>query len=207
MHTVSRALRNDLKFIAGMIPAGATVLDIGCGEGELLAYLVNKREASARGIELSQEKVSKAVEAGLSVIQGDADTDLHYYPDDAFDFAILSLTLQAMRHPEAVLQEMLRIARQAIVAFPNFGYWRNRAYLLFRGEMPVTRHIPFEWYNTPNIHFCTIRDFMRLCETLGFQIEKRYYISASGAAVPFSGGLTRANLMGREGVFIVKRKE
>lgn len=203
---MSREIREGLKLIAGLVPPGSKVLDIGCGEGELLDYLVHQQGVDGRGIELSLDGVKHAVGNGLSVIQGDADSDLHYYPDDAFDYAILSLTLQATRQPHEVMKEMLRIARRAVVAFPNFAYWRNRFYLMLNGRMPVTRDLPYEWYDTPNIHFCTIRDFIVLSEEVGFTIEKQFYISPSGHAHEFSGFNPVANFLGKEGVFVVRRK-
>ena len=142
-----------------MVERGAKVLDVGCGDGELLRLLSESRGVDGRGIELSREGVNECVAKGLAVIQGDADTDLGDYPDDAFDYVILSQTLQATRHPRVVLEHMLRIGRHAIVSFPNFGHWQVRLQLLFAGHMPRTDILPFSWYNTPNIHHCTIKDF------------------------------------------------
>ena len=156
--------RVDLLVVADMVDAGAEVLDVGCGDGELLRLLAETRGVDGRGIELSREGVNECVAKGLAVIQGDADTDLADYPDDAFDYVILSQTLQATRHPRVVLEHMLRIGRRAIVSFPNFGHWRIRLQLLFGGHMPRTDNLPYSWYDTPNIHFCTIKDFRQLCE-------------------------------------------
>lgn len=151
-------VRIDLSLIADMVEPGSKVLDVGCGDGALLALLAARRHVDARGIELSREGVAGCVARGLSVIQGDADTDLGDYPDDAFDYVILSQTIQATRAPRRVLENMLRIGRRAIVSFPNFGHWSIRAQLAFKGRMPVTSNLPETWYDTPNIHFCTIRD-------------------------------------------------
>jgi methionine biosynthesis protein MetW len=163
--------RVDLALIAEMIAPGSRVLDVGCGDGQLLALLARTKNVDGRGVELSQEGVNACVTRGLSVIQGDADADLHDYPNDAFDYVILSQTIQATRNPREVLSQMKRIGRRAIVSIPNFGNWRVRLQLLLSGRMPVTRSLDYEWYDTPNIHLCTIRDFVDLCETLGFQID------------------------------------
>src|SRR5512144_27725 len=151
--------RVDLVLVAEMVERGAKVLDVGCGDGELLRILSEARDVDGRGIELSREGVNECVAKGLAVIQGDADTDLVDYPDDAFDYVILSQTLQATRRPRDVLENMLRIGRRAIVSFPNFGHWRIRLQLLLNGAMPVTDNLPDSWYESPNIHFCTIKDF------------------------------------------------
>lgn len=199
-------LRPDLAIIASIVEEGTKVLDIGCGEGELLKYLVDSRKVTGRGIELNQQNVSKCVSRGLSVVQGDADADLSFYPGGAFDYCILTQTLQATRDPRAVLSEMLRIGRKGIVSFPNFGFWKNRLYLLFKGRMPVTKNLSYEWYETPNIHFCTISDFVILCRELGIRIEKRVALTHAGEAVPFSGeGGSYANLFGEQGVFLLSR--
>src|SRR5262252_8204118 len=158
--------RVDLVLVAQMVDYGAKVLDVGCGDGELLRLLSETRGVDGRGIELSREGVNECVAKGLAVIQGDADTDLGDYPDDAFDYVILSQTLQATRHPRIVLEHMLRIGRRAIVSFPNFGHWQVRLQLLFAGHMPRTDILPFSWYDTPNIHHCTIKDFRLLCTAI-----------------------------------------
>src|SRR6188472_3835096 len=159
--------RVDLVLVTEMVERGAKVLDVGCGDGELLRLLSETRDVDGRGIELSREGVNECVAKGLAVIQGDADTDLADYPDDAFDYVILSQTLQATRQPRVVLEHMLRIGRNAIVSFPNFGHWKIRLKLLAFGRMPRTTNLPDTWYNTQNIHFCTIRDFRDLCNEVG----------------------------------------
>ena len=148
-----------------MVETGARVLDVGCGDGELLRLLAETRGVDARGIEISQQGVNDCVAKGLSVVQGDADIDLADYPDDGFDYVILSQTLQATRNPRKVLEQMLRIGKRAIVSFPNFGHWRIRWQLGLRGRMPMTENLSYAWYETPNIHFCTIRDFVALVRT------------------------------------------
>ena len=155
-----------------MIEPGSRVLDIGCGDGALLAYLAREKGVDGRGIELSQSGVNACVRHGLSVIQGDADRDLDAFPNGAFDVVVLSQTLQATRRPRHVVEELLRIGKRAIVSFPNFGFWRIRLGLLFRGRMPVSELLNHPWYETPNIHLCTIRDFVVLCDEIGAGIER-----------------------------------
>ncbi len=172
-------LRPDLEAIAGLVPEGARVLDVGCGDGALLAALRDRKGVAGRGIELSRDKVSDAVARGLSVIQGDADCDLADYPADAFDVAILSQTLQATRRPDQVLAQLLRIGRRAIVSFPNFGHWRVRWSLTAGGRMPKTRALPVEWYETANIHLCTVADFEDLVAARGLNVDQRRFIAAA----------------------------
>ena len=169
---VKTALRPDLASIAEMIPEGVKVLDIGCGDGLLLEYLANTKNVDGRGLELSQQNVNQCVARGLSVVQGDADTDLGEYPSGIFDMVILSQTIQATRHPRHVLEELLRIGKHVIVSFPNFGHWRVRLSLTLFGRMPITRALGHSWYDTPNIHLCTIRDFLSLVHQVGGRIER-----------------------------------
>ena len=198
--------RVDLMLIASMIEPGSRVLDVGCGDGDLLKLLADGRQVDARGIELSREGVAKAVSKGLAVIQGDADTDLADYPDDAFDYVILSQTIQATRNPKQVLEHMLRIGRRAIVSFPNFGHWRIRAQLMFGGHMPMTESLTYSWYDTPNIHFCTIRDFVRLVEGIGAVQERASALDASGELIRFTMPWWFWNLFGDQAVFVLKRR-
>ena len=199
-------LRRDLRLIAEMIEPESRVLDIGCGDGALLAYLAREKGVDARGMELSQSGVNACVRHGLSVIQGDADHDLDAFPAGAFDVAVLSQTLQATRHPRHVVEELVRIGKRAIVPFPNFGFWRIRLGLLWRGRMPVSELLNNSWYDTPNIHLCTIRDFVVLCDDLGTKIERSITLDRHGR--PFSldprGGL--ANLLAEQGVFVLSGK-
>ena len=164
--------RVDLLLVAEMVAPGAKVLDIGAGDGELLRILGESRGVDGRGIELSREGVNECVAKGLAVIQGDADTDLADYPNDAFDYVILSQTLQATRQPRIVVEHMLRIARHAIVSFPNFGHWKIRRQVALGGHMPRTDNLPYVWWDSPNIHFCTIKDFRELCEAVGAKKER-----------------------------------
>ncbi|RUY93173.1 methionine biosynthesis protein MetW, partial [Mesorhizobium sp. M7A.F.Ca.CA.003.01.2.1] len=170
--SVNRDQRVDLEVVANLIPPQSRVLDVGSGDGSLLELLQDTKQVDGRGLELSQRGVNECVARGLSVIQGDADKDLEFYPDKGFDFVVLSQTLQATRNPKLVLDELLRIGNRAIVSFPNFGHWRVRLSLFLNGRMPVTKDLPYSWYDTPNIHFCTIRDFVNLCDELGATVEK-----------------------------------
>ncbi|WP_022681010.1 methionine biosynthesis protein MetW [Sandarakinorhabdus limnophila] len=192
-------LRPDLAAVAAAVPAGARVLDIGCGDGQLLAWLRDTKGVEGRGIELDPSDVAAAVGRGLAVVQGDADTDLADYPDAAFDVVILSNTLQAMQRPADVLAQLVRIGCSAIVSFPNFGHWRVRLGLALSGRMPVTRSLPVSWHETPNIHFCTIADFEALAVEMGLTVERRAGLS-SGRQVAIW-----PNLLADTGVFVLRR--
>lgn len=201
---VPDGLREDLRLIAGMVAPGARLLDVGCGDGALLAYLSEAKAVDGRGIEISMDGVHTCVSQGLAVIQGDADTDLKDYPSDAFDYVVLSQTLQAMRDPREVLLNLVRIGRRAIVSFPNFGYWRVRFYLAWRGRMPRTTRLSYDWWETPNIHLCTILDFVALCRSLNIRIEEAIILDAHDRIRQRSfGGL--ANLFGEQGIFVLER--
>lgn len=198
-------LRRDLRIIAEMIEPSARVLDIGCGDGALLAYLAREKGVDARGVELSQSGVNACVTQGLSVIQGDADSDLDAYPTGAFDVVVLSQTLQATRQPRRVLETLMRIGKRAIVSFPNFGFWRVRLGFALRGRMPVTPLLNHAWYDTPNIHLCTIRDFVALCDELGVRIEKSVTLDRHGRPFALDPRGALANLLAEQGVFVLTR--
>ncbi|MFZ5608186.1 MAG: methionine biosynthesis protein MetW [Pseudomonadota bacterium] len=201
------ALRPDLMAIADLVPAGARVLDVGAGDGALMAYLERVKGCDARGIELSQDGVHACVASGLSVVQGDADTDLANYPTDGFDLAVLSQTLQATHQPRKVLEELLRIAPRAIVSIPNFAHWRVRISLLLKGRMPVTPSLPKAWYETPNIHLCTVRDFTALAATLDAAVEALICIDAAGRARPGAGRrLADINWRAEQAIFLLARR-
>ena len=193
-------LRTDLAVIAEHVAQGSRVLDIGCGDGALMAALRDTRGVDARGLELDARNVASAVARGLSVIQGDADIDLAGYPDASFDYAILSQTLQTARAPDLVLDHLLRIGRRAFVSFPNFAHWRVRLSLLWGGRMPVTRQLPESWYDTPNIHHVTIDDFRSFVKARGIIVEDAWFLSGETRT-----GAGTANLLAEHAVFLLRR--
>jgi methionine biosynthesis protein MetW len=199
----AEGLRRDLRLIAEMVDPGARVLDIGCGDGALLAHLVRHKNVDGRGMELSQSGVNSCVGHGLSVIQGDADRDLEAYPTGAFDVVVLSQTLQATRQPRKVLETLVRIGRRAIVSFPNFGFWRIRLHLLFFGRMPVSNLLTHPWYETPNIHLCTIRDFVAMCDEIGVRVERSVTLDRHGRPYSLDPRGSLANLLAEQGVFVL----
>lgn len=199
-------LRPDLAVIASLIAPKSRVLDVGCGDGALLAHLRDAKQVDGRGVEINLDAVNRAIAAGIPVIQGDVDADLPHYPDGAYDYAVLSQALQAMRDPRVVLNDLVRIGRKAIVSVPNFGHWKNRLHLMLFGRMPVTKTLSYQWYDTPNIHFCTIKDFVIFCEELGITIEDRVGVDAHGHRTKFSGRGHFANLFCEQGVFLLARQ-
>jgi methionine biosynthesis protein MetW len=200
------APRPDHVLIADMVAPGARVLDVGSGDGQLLRLLIARKNVDGRGIELGQAGVNASVAYGLSVIEGDADTDLVDYPDDSFDYVILSQTLQATRRPREVMENMLRIGRHCVVSLPNFGHWRMRAQLVTLGRMPVTPSLPQTWYDTPNIHLCTIRDFVDLCDETGARIVRAVALDSSGQPVRVNAPWWFWNLFGAQAVFLLSRR-
>jgi methionine biosynthesis protein MetW len=179
MSTATLEMRPDFKIIAEIIQPGTRVLDLGCGEGLLLAWLATNKKVLARGVEIEAQNVRKAIARGVSAYQGDIDEGLADYPDKAFDYVILSQTLQETRAPLRVLTEMLRVGRKAVISFPNFGHWSVRAAMVFSGQAPKTDLFPYDWYDSPNIHFLSINDFEDLCRKNRFPIERRYFLSGS----------------------------
>lgn len=192
-------LRPDLAIIAANVKSGSRVLDVGCGDGALMVALRKDRGVDARGLELDSANVASAVGHGLSVVQGDADSDLVYYPDQSFDYAILSQTLQTTRRPDHVVAELLRIGTQAFVSFPNFAHWRGRVSLLFGGRMPVTRLLPDRWYDTANIHHLTIDDFRALVKERGWTIDGQWFLKGDRQT-----GDANANLLAEHAVFLLR---
>jgi methionine biosynthesis protein MetW len=198
-------LRPDLVAIAEMIPNHARVLDVGCGDGMLLEYLVRTKQVDGRGVELSQQNVNACVARGLAVVQGDADTDLAEYPAQVFDFVILSQTIQATEKPDQVLEQLLRIGRHVAISLPNFGHWRVRLALAFGGRMPRTKALGYYWYDTPNIHLCTIADFVDLARGKGAVIDRALALkrdTVAGAMRPDAWG---PNLLAQGAIFLLRR--
>jgi methionine biosynthesis protein MetW len=194
--------RLDYKLIEELVPEGATVLDLGCGDGELLAELIAEKHVRGSGVEISPEAVEACVAKGLSVFQGDLDEGLADYGDGSFDVVILSFSLQQLRRPQLVVREMVRVGKLAIVSFPNFAHWAARGALVARGRMPVSRELPYQWYDTPNIHLCTVKDFRDLCHLEGLCIESELYLRSFERPSP---RLRRPNLTARIAIFAVTR--
>lgn len=203
---IAKTIRQDLQIIADLIEPDSRVLDVGCGDGQLLDFLVNEKGVAGRGLEISREGVNNCLTRGLSVVQGDAEEDLNYYPDNAFDFVILSQTLQATNRPDLLVQDLLRIGKRVVVSFPNFGYWKVRNHLFFKGRMPVNENLPYEWYNSPNKHFCTIKDFLIMCEEMGVTIERSIALDGKGRSRRVRTNIFLANLLGEQGFFLLHKK-
>ncbi len=202
---ICRPIRADLQIIADMIEPASRFLDVGCGDGLLLAYLSEFKQVDGRGIELSTAGVNACVSSGLSVIQGDAGTDLKDYPNQAFDYVVLSQTLQAMTSPREILSDMLRIGKYAIVSFPNFAYWPLRWQILTRGRMPISKRLNFQWYETPNIHLCSIKDFVVLCDRMEITIERSIALDRVGNRRRVRSATFLANLFGEQAIFLLSR--
>ncbi len=196
-------VRIDHNIIVRLIPGGSSVLDLGCGDGSLLKKLKDEKGINGRGIEISEIGVKQCISKGLTVLQGDIDEGLRDYPDKSFDYVVLNQTLQVVKKPDLVLSEMLRVGRKGIVGFPNFGYWKIRAYLLFKGRMPKTRLLPYEWYNTPNIHLCSVRDFEIYCSEQDIDIEKRIFLTTERGGRVLRGVLP--NLFAENAIYVISR--
>ena len=196
--------RADLRLIADMVPERTRVLDLGCGDGELLAWLRDNRDVSGYGLEIDPDKITACIARGVDVIERDIDVDLSDFESDSFDMVVMAQTLQAMRHPDRVLQQMLRIAPAGIVTFPNFGYWRCRLYLATRGRMPVASHLPHSWYDTPNIHLCTFADFEALCAERGVAISGRRVVDPHYRSSPLIDAMP--NFFGTFAIYGLRRE-
>ena len=196
-------MKKEFYNIANLVTKNAKILDVGCGNGELMKYINENISKDIRGIELSKSNVQKCVEKGLTVIEGDAEKDLKQFPDNSFDFVILSQTLQAFLDPENVLNELLRIGKKAIVSIPNFGHWKVRLHLLLKGTMPVTENLPNEWYNTPNLHMCTIKDFFSFCDEKNINIKKVIGVSEDKTSLINKSNLEIKNLFSKLGIFLI----
>ena len=198
-------MKPEFKIISTLIKKESHVLDIGCGDGILMEYLKDEKKVNIRGIEISKSKVQNCIAKGLTVIEGNAEEDLKQFPDNSFDYVVLSQTLQAFLNPENVIKELLRIGKQAIVTIPNFGYWKIRLHLLLKGTMPVTRTLPEEWYNTPNIHLCTIKDFVFFSKKKEFKLSKSIAMRSNKVSYINNVNLNMKNLSANLGIFLIEK--
>ena len=198
-------MKQEFKIISDLIDENSHVLDVGCGDGILMEYLVKEKKVNIRGIEISKTKIQNCIAKGLTIIEGNAEEDLKQFPDKSFDYVVLSQTLQAFLNPEKVINELLRIGKQAIVTIPNFGYWKIRLHLLLKGTMPVTRTLPDEWYNTPNIHLCTIKDFVYFSKDKNFKLSKSIALRSNQLSYIKDGNLNLKNLSSNLGIFLIER--
>lgn len=198
-------MKQEFNIISNNIENGTRVLDVGCGDGVLIEYLKKEKNIDVRGLEISKDKVQKCISKGLTVIEGNAEIDLQQFPDDSFDYVVLSQTLQAFINPELVIKELLRVGKMAIVTIPNFGFWRVRLHLLTKGTMPVTKALPDEWYNTPNLHMCTIKDFVEFSNKMNFKIFKSVAMNKTKTSLIDSKNLFIKNLFSEIGIFLIKK--
>ncbi len=198
-------MKNEFKVIAELIEKNKKVLDVGCGDGTLMEFLKNNKNINIRGLEISKNKVQECIAKGLTVIEGNAERDLKQFPDKSFDYVVLSQTLQAFLDPELVLKELLRVGKQAIVTIPNFGYWKIRLHLLLKGTMPITKTLPDDWYNTPNIHMCSIKDFFNFVKSRDIKIFKSLAINNKNASIISGSNLTIKNLFANLGIFLIEK--
>ena len=196
-------MKKEFKVIASLLPDNVRVLDVGCGDGSLMDLLIKEKNIKARGLEINKENVKKCISKGLSVIEGNAETELHQFPDQSFDFAVLSQTLQAFYSPENVLKDLLRIGKSVIVSIPNFGYWKVRTSLLVFGSMPVTKTLPDTWYNTPNVHLCTIKDLFKFCLEKNINMDKVVGINKNKTSEIRKSNLELKNLFSELGIFLL----
>jgi len=197
-------MKQEFKIISDLIEKNTRVLDVGCGDGILMEYLKYNKEIDIRGIEISKDNVQKCLSKGLTVIEGDAEKDLLQFPDGSFDFVILSQTLQAFLNPEIVINELLRVGKKAIVTIPNFGFWKVRLHLLIKGTMPITKNLPDEWHNTPNLHMCTIKDFYNFCEDRKIKLDKSLALHNEKISSINKFNLNGKNLSAELGIFLIE---
>ena len=196
-------MKKEFKVIADLLPNNVRVLDVGCGDGSLMSLLTKEKNIEARGLELIEDNVKKCIYKGLSVIEGNAETELHQFPSQSFDFVILSQTLQAFYNPEKVLKDLLRIGKSVIISIPNFGYWKVRTSLLFFGKMPVTKTLPNSWYNTPNLHMCTIKDFFHFCVEKNIEIKRAMGVNEDKTSEIKKNNLEIKNFFSKLGIFLI----
>tara|TARA_B100000123_G_scaffold33142_1_gene22083 strand:- start:12 stop:620 length:609 start_codon:yes stop_codon:yes gene_type:complete len=196
-------MKKEFKVIADLLPNNTRVLDIGCGDGSLMSLLNEEKHIEVRGLELNQENVQECIHKGLPVIQGNAETELHQFPDKSFDYVVLSQTLQAFYEPEKVLRNLLRIGKSVVISIPNFGFWKVRIKLLFFGEMPVTKTLPNTWYNTPNLHMCTIKDLFNFCDEKKINIKKVVGVNENKTSIIRRSNLEIKNLFSKVGIFLI----
>ena len=198
-------MKTEYKIIADIIENNSSILDVGCNDGTLMEFLKANKSTNIRGIEISKEKVQICIAKGLTVIEGNAEFDLKQFPNDSFDYVVLGQTLQAFVNPELVIKELLRVGKKAIVTIPNFGHWRVRLNLLIKGTMPITNSLPHNWYNTPNIHMCTIKDFVKFSEIIGFKIFKSLSLKNKNISNINNSNLSFKNLFGELGIFLIEK--
>ena len=196
-------MKKEFKVIADLLPKNTRVLDVGCGDGSLMSLLNEEKHIEVRGLELNQENVQECIHKGLPVIQGNAETELHQFPDKSFDYVVLSQTLQAFYEPEKVLRNLLRIGKSVVISIPNFGFWKVRIKLLFFGEMPVTKTLPNTWYNTPNLHMCTIKDLFNFCDEKKIIIKKAIGVNENKTSIIKKSNLEIKNLFSKLGIFLI----
>ena len=197
-------MKKEFKVIAQIIQSNKRVLDVGCSDGILMEYLKLNQNNDVRGLEPQKDDVQKCIAKGLSVIEGDAEKELIQFPEKSFDYVVLSQTLQAFLHPEKVLDQLLRIGKQTIVTIPNFGYWKVRLHLLFKGTMPLTKNLPNEWYNTPNLHMCTIQDFVNFCKEKNIKIDRSLCLTNERISEITNGNMLYKNIFSQLGIFLIK---
>ena len=198
-------MKKEFKIISELIENNTRVLDVGCGDGTLMKYLKDEKHVDTRGLEISKKNVQDCTSKGLSVIEGNAEKDLHQFPNLSFDYAILSQTLQAFYNPEKVIDDLLRVANKAIVTIPNFGHWKVRIHLLLKGTMPITKTLPNEWYSTPNLHMCTIKDFFNFCSKKKIELYKPIALNDEKTSKINSGNINIKNLSSELGIFLIKK--
>ena len=197
-------MKKEFQIISELIENNTRVLDVGCGDGTLMKYLKDEKKVDTRGLEISKNNVQSCISKGLSIIEGNAEKDLHQFPNLSFDYVVLSQTLQAFLNPEKVIDDLLRVANKAIVTIPNFGYWKIRLHLLLKGTMPVTKNLPDEWYNTPNLHMCTIKDFFNFCSKKNIEIYKSIALNGEKTSTIQKTNLNIKNINSEVGIFLIK---